>query len=478
MKKSRSPSRNFACNQASMIAALAKNMSAQDKRAFAGTLNLHEPAMLLTPKTDGATSTREAYAEEISMMALLMRIGDQDLIAGAIGGESFLADPPFVRGSRHEFKWLGWTVMAEGLCEANATAIKLAIEALINKSEQQLHLFYQNLSEAQNCLATHADSNSEQDVRECAELLVDLEASQADGLSSGWLAKPKASSPQAVGNRIRSASQLLGKACRHGSSSLAEAALAMGAQAGFKRAQEAVEAQAPKLAQSLMERMGGQWAAGKEACHVDFFIALEKLGRGLIDCREKPSAFEKEMADSEMLNDFASLLIEALERSSKPWSSREGSAQGRALAQAMALSKEFEDCEKWRGRARAAFPAPHPTEIVALAQAGQWELCQQRLLDAEEQGAGRLWGANLAAELCFRAERRSQDEELWLYELGLELESKGFADLDSLAKKIAARLTAKGSSPMKLAQSRADWEARSLGEATALHNKASSTMRL
>lgn len=488
---------NSSCNQSLLISALVKNMSAKEKMSFAATLDLHEPASLLTRAEGSGDRSVETKREQLSTMGLLMRMGDQDLIEGAIMSDCFLERTPFVRGDSRGMEVLAWTVLIEGFSSANAQALTLAHERLANVVDGR-HPFYAQLDGAAQALARQGDANSGADVAACAKILLDLYASRTESVMSAREKKSPSFAVKMSEVRQAVAQQLLLAACVEGCDNLASAALALGAEPSIQCAHAAAASENTKLALSLLGGPDKHWQQAKTSRRIEFLEMMQGLGESWASeaMGKKENALRRR--EQGMLDDFGSLTL-AVAAQAKPANSIEALAQRKLLAPAMELSKEFKDPKAWRLAAREAFPVPDIAELIGLAKTGQWKLCSARLGDAKANGVDEDWRLATARVLSEEATMSSLNEDrfvldcdhawkkarprrsgdFWALKLALEISDEGLGFKPGvLAKEVSKALVDNGKLKSVVDAQVAKWEAGKLGGVAVKSSKSKPVSRL
>lgn len=488
---------NSSCNQAMLISAVAKHMSAKEKRAFAATLDLHEPASLLTRGEDIGNGAVEAKKEQLSTMGLLMRIGDQDLIEGAIMSDRFVERAPFVRGDGPGIEMLPWTVLIEGCFSANARALRLADERL-SKITDVRHPFYAQLDSASKALAQQGDANDAAEVKACAKILLDLHAGRTESTLSEREKKSKSLNAKMLDEKQAEAQRLLLAACLEGSENLAAAALSLGAEPTVQCAYAAAASENPGLARSLLVGAWDHWQEAATSRRIEFLAMMQGLGDSwaldAIGNKEK-TLRRKELG---MLDDFGALTLAAAALAKAP-DILEALAQRQALAPAMELSKEFKDPAAWRVAARDAFPIPDVSELVGLARTGQWKLCSARLADAKANGVDDDWRSTTTQILSEEATvsalnedsfiferkfsgkrpRKRPSGDLWSLKLALEISDAGLGFKPGHpVKDVSQALVDNGKEKRELDAEVAKWEAGKLRGSSAKSTQSTPARRL
>lgn len=406
-----------------MLSAACSSMGMQAKRDFAARMDLLSPVTFLHRYSDPSrlnSSFVNGQIDSVSTLAMMIRMGDPDLIKGALESPRF-KDPSVVVHSReYDCQDLNSVALAE--CLAMSDIDSLHVLKTVSGKDHFAHELRLAVSNewSERRLATdffvkHADSHDPLKVKACARWMMEEHRSFIESMSpDAKSSKSKAQrAMQVESNMAHAKLGLLSSACAAGSMSAAEAAMELGALPDFHHAARAFEAGAVGLAAKLWSAaqsnmdMGHLDAKGPkeyESVHrhsrdqahpvmaierrnlalAECALSLSRLARGRVARDEDLSAWESR-AMREMSPDIGEACLALLGSSA-------GLEQRQDLgAPAFALSDLFENPAGWVRRARAALPCPGGGEFVALARAGKWSLAEKRLADALRVGVDEPW---------------------------------------------------------------------------------------
>lgn len=392
---------SWRCNAAVLLAKSTQEMGRAEKMAFVAELELQEPVAALSRYAEPGEQHRRGHVESMTMLSLILRMGDRDMIDAAIMSPSFLERQVWHESRDHSggSEEMGKTAARVALARADLATLRLAQSVLAGGNPIERHLRADGVrdqNEAVRQFAEAADANDPADVEECARWLASSRRAEVGAMFKRGSAKLAREAAEREAKASASVyAELLSLACGAGSSSLARAAVAGGARFEVSHAALCLENGNPALA---------RWAwtsSHADACDADRAKALmscarslSALGATLRSGKDNGAAAGFESIKGRLGEFVMEAITPARDRHSEM-----GRAQGELLAQAMPLSRHFEKPGAWVRLARAAHPLPSPSEARALMVSNKRALLAQRLSDAVSAGVGAGWRAEALLQL-------------------------------------------------------------------------------
>lgn len=493
------PINNSSCNQGALLLAAAKKMTSEEKRALGESLDLIEPVTLVTRMDLGEEAgQQEAVAETVSTMALLMRLGDQDLIEGAIAGPFFIQNLPMVRGGQI-FEHPGASVMLEGMALGNARALAMARDRLQDAWQHRSHPFNAQLLGGLKELAAHADGLAPEDVRACAAIAMERHLARELAYAQCGVArnsiKGKSSAygeEDARFDKLHFAGKMLAAACQEGSSLLSEAAMELGAVPTMILALSALRAGSPALAKTMLALSSQEWDGAKGVARAQFFEELADIADMLLGSMRSRQGASR-IKSSGKARALGQLILAAETMGAAKITKEERNSRQLCISSAMGISREFESAKMWIATMRGRFPLAAPAELGTLAKTGQWELCRARIQDAMAAGADGQWTMEMKRELreaagpshgdqCGDAlgsffafeedgapeagpgSKKPKRDKLWMLMLAWEVDAAKNQG-ERLGEMVSSQLMTFGAEQTAISAAKAKWEAMKLDSA-------------
>lgn len=392
---------SYFCNASIILGQSTQGMGPAEKAAFVALLDLQEPVATLSRYAEAGIGGSRGHVESFTMLSLILRMGDSDMIKGVITSPSFVA-PRVWHTNRDQSDandGMAKTAAKIALARADLPTLRLAQSVLAATTDPiERHLSLNGTSEhddAVRMFAWAADANKPESVEACADWLAQSLGARMMAMLASDSAKALREAKKQAARAVASAYvTMLDLACQAGSSNLARAAVAGGARFGLAHVEQALENGNPALARIAWAAVAGESDADKAKALITCATSLSSLGRSLRSGEDKWTV----EGFAEIKKELGAFVMEAI-TPARDANSELGRAQREVLAQAMPWSNHFEKPSAWVRLARLSHPLPSPVEARLLMLSNKGAMLAARLGDAKSAGVDARWRAEALREL-------------------------------------------------------------------------------